>query len=100
MALSAPTRLNALRGFRPANLTHRKSAARLTVSAGTVIPFPSTAAAHAQLIVVVEFTSLDGRTLQAIGGGDTLADAIAFAQDSCPTDAIWQPIGWNDLYGD
>ena len=100
MTLSAPTRLNALRGFRPANFTHRKPAARLTVPAGTVIPFPSTQAAHAQHILMVEFTSPDGRTLQAIGGGDTLAAAIAFAQDSCPTDATWQPISWTDLYGD
>jgi hypothetical protein len=38
--------------------------------------------------------------LQAIGGDDTLAAAIAFAHDSCPTDATWQPISWTDLYGD
>ena len=99
MTLSAPTRLNALRGFGPANFTHRKPAARLTVPAGTVIPFPSTEAAHAQHILTVEFTSPDGRACRAIGGGDTLADAIVFAQDSCPTDATWQPISWSDLHG-
>ena len=59
-----------------------------------------TLTAHAQHILMVEFTSPDGRAWQAIGGGDTLADAIAFAQDSCPTDATWQPISWNELYGD
>ena len=100
MTLSAPTRLNALRGFRPANLTDRGPAARLTVPAGRVNPFPSTQPSHGQHILMVEFTSPDGRTSQAIGGGDTLADAIAFARDSCPTDATWHPVSWNDLYGD
>jgi hypothetical protein len=99
MALSAPTRLNSVRGFRPADFAHREPA-RLAVPAGTAIPFPSTQAAHAQRTLMVELTSPDGRTWRAIGGGDTLADAIAFAQDSCPTDATWQPISWNNLYGD
>jgi hypothetical protein len=100
MTLSAPTRLNSSRGFRPAGFTQRKPGARPTIPAGTVIPFPSTQAAHAQHILMVEFTSPDGRASQAIGGGDTLAAAIAFAQESCPTDATWQPISWTDLHGD
>ena len=54
----------------------------------------------AQQVLMVEFTSSDGRTWQAIGGGDTLADAVAFARDSCPADGCWQPIRWNGLYGD
>jgi hypothetical protein len=72
----------------------------LTVLPAVVIPFPSTEAAHAQHILMVQFTSADGRAWQAIGGGDTLADAIVFARDSCPTDATWQPISWSDVYGD
>jgi hypothetical protein len=47
---------------------------------------------------MVEFTSPDGRTSQAIGGGDILAAAIALAQDSCPTDATCHPVSWNELY--
>ena len=85
----------ALRGLRPADV-HR----RPTAPAGTVIPFPSTQAAHAQHILCVEFSSPDGRGWQAIGGGDTLADAIAFAQDSCPTHTTWEPVHWHDVYGD
>jgi len=84
MTLSAPTRLTA----------------RSTVAAGTVIPFPSTETGAAHHVLIVSLSSSDGRTLQAIGGGNTLAAALAFARDSCPTDAIWQPIGWTDLYGD
>jgi hypothetical protein len=81
MALSASIRLNPARGLRP------------------VIRFPSTHAA-AQHVLSVEFVSSDGRTWQAIGGGSTLAAAIAFARDGCPTDTTWQPVRWNDLYGD
>lgn len=99
MTVSAPTRLNPLRGFRPATFTHR-GPARPLVPEGMVTPFPSTEAGHAQHILMVEFTSPDGRAWQAVGGGETLADAIAFAQDSCPTNTTWQPIRWNDLYGD
>lgn len=58
------------------------------------------AAAVAQLSIMVEFGSPDGRTWHAIGGGDSLAGAIAFAHESCPTDTTWQPTCWNDLYGD
>lgn len=68
--------------------------------ATTVIPFPSTRAAGRQHLVTVDFTSPDGGVWQAVGGGDTLADAIAFARDSCPTHTTWQPTRWNDLYGD
>jgi hypothetical protein len=49
---------------------------------------------------MVDFASPEGRTWWAVGVGHTLADALAFAQDSCPTDTTWQPIRWNDLYGD
>jgi len=80
MTLSAPTRLNPRRSFGPANVTRQ--------------------GAPAQRILMVEFVSPDGRTCQAVGGGDTLADSVAFARDSCPTNATWQPIRWTDVYGD
>jgi hypothetical protein len=48
---------------------------------------------------MVDLASSDGRSWWAVGVGDTLAEALAFAQDSCPTDATWQPISWKDLYG-
>jgi hypothetical protein len=51
-------------------------------------------------ILKVEFVAADGRTWTAIGGGENVAAAIAFARESCPDDAAWQPRTWNDLYGD
>ena len=60
----------------------------------------ATAAAVSQVVLMVDFSSPEGRTWWAVGVGDTLADALAFAQDSCPADTTWQPTRWNDLYGD
>jgi len=54
----------------------------------------------AQSVLMVDLASPDGRTWRAVGVGDTLAEALMFAQDSCPAETIWQPVGWNDLYGD
>lgn len=78
MTLSAPARVSSLRSFRPGSLTRKR----------------------ARLLLVVEFSSPDGRVWQAIGGGETLEDAIAVARDGCPAGASWQPVRWNDLYGD
>jgi hypothetical protein len=73
----------------------------MSLSAPTaVIPSRSTEAAPAQSVLMVDLASPDGRTWWAVGVGDTVAEALAFAQDSCPTDTTWQPISWNDLYGD
>jgi hypothetical protein len=49
---------------------------------------------------MVDFSSPEGRTWWAVGVGDTLAAALLFARDSCPTDTAWQATRWNDLYGD
>src|SRR5581483_3074737 len=100
MTLPAPTRRNPLRSFRPANLTRRNPASRLTEPAGTEMPFSSREAARRQHILMVVFTSPDGCIWQAIGGGDILAEAVAFARDSCPADATWRPISWSDLDDD
>jgi hypothetical protein len=56
--------------------------------------------APAQRILAVEFRSPEGRCWSAIGGGATTAAAIADARQACPGDTTWNPVGWNDLYGD
>lgn len=98
MTPPALTRLNRLPGFPAAGTSHHIE--RAGPPHRTVTPFPPTPAAPTQHILSVEFVSPDGRTWQAIGGGNTRAAAIAFAQDSCPADTTWQPIRWNDLCGD
>lgn len=64
------------------------------------LPLPSAQRGDVQHVLMVEFAAPDGRRWQAIGGGDSLADAIAFARDSCPAGATWRPSGWSELYGD
>ena len=53
-----------------------------------------------QRILAVEFRSSDGRSWNAIGGGDTVVAAIVYARESCPDDATWDAVSWNDLWGD
>lgn len=61
---------------------------------------PAAAAGPGQVVLVVDFTSPEGRNWWAVGVGDNLADAIEFAHGSFPTDTTWRPLDWNDLYGD
>jgi hypothetical protein len=61
---------------------------------------PTAPAAPEQRILSVEFRSPDGRHWHAIGGGDTVAEAIIFARESCPNDATWDIVGWEDLFAD
>ena len=93
MTLTAPTRLNQPRSFQATRLGRAGSEA----PARTVPAIPAT---PSQVVLMVDFISPERRTWWAVGVGDSLADAIAFAQDSCPTDTAWQPTRWNDLYGD
>jgi hypothetical protein len=66
-------------------LTHRRR----------VTPSPA-----AQVVLMVDLASSDGRSWWAVGVGDTVAEALAFARESCPTGTTWQPTRWDDLYGD
>lgn len=96
MTLSAPTRRRRLRIFPSAEITSIERAGS-PAPEGTLSAAP---AGSGQVVLMVDFTSPEGRNWWAIGIGDNLADAIAFARDSCPTDTTWRPVDWNDLYGD
>jgi hypothetical protein len=53
-----------------------------------------------QHVLAVDFRSPDGRLWHAIGGGATVAAAISWARESCPSGATWNVDGWSDLYGE
>ena len=55
--------------------------------------------AHSQIVLNVVFESNDGERRSAVGGGDSLDDAIAFARDSVPRDRNWRVIRFRELYG-
>ena len=53
-----------------------------------------------QRIFSVEFRSPNGESWRTIGGGNTLAEAILWARESCPLGTTWEPVAWEDLYGE
>jgi hypothetical protein len=40
-----------------------------------------------------------GHEWRALGGGATVAEALAFAVESAPSQRRWTPVAWQDLYG-
>jgi hypothetical protein len=42
----------------------------------------------------------NGETWSAIGGGETLEDALEFAVASAPTDTRWCVVRWTPLFGE
>jgi hypothetical protein len=69
-------------------------------SNGKLMRLPVAPTTPEQRILAVEFRSPDGRSWNAIGGGDTVAAAIVYARESCPDDATWDAVSWNELYGE
>jgi len=57
---------------------------------------------HAATRHVFEVTLLadDGAEWQALGGGATVNEALAFAVASAPAGRNWRPVYWHELYGD
>jgi hypothetical protein len=53
-----------------------------------------------QAVLQVELAAPDGSRFTAIGGGDTVAEALTFALASAPDGVAWEPVRWTDLYGD
>jgi hypothetical protein len=66
------------------------------------LPVPereSTAERFNAYLLNVDFESPDGRDWTAIGGGESVAEAIAAARGSLP-EGSWSVARWNHLYGD
>jgi hypothetical protein len=72
------------------------------VPAGRMRPRPRRPAANgaSPLVLRVDFVSRDGSRWSALGDGASLAEAVAFARESCPAGPDWQPVGWEQLLGD
>lgn len=56
-----------------------------------------TGAAH---VLAVKLAGPRGERWSAIGVGDTVETALAWARDSAPGGTSWLIGGWVDLYGD
>jgi hypothetical protein len=51
-------------------------------------------------VVRVQLASPSGARWSAIGGGETVGEAVAFAIASAPADTTWHVVGWSDVFGD
>ena len=51
-------------------------------------------------LVAVELAAIDGARWSAVGGGETLEDAIDFACQSAPTRRVWRVVRVADFYGE
>jgi hypothetical protein len=50
-------------------------------------------------LLKVTFEAADGERRSAIGGGESIPDAIAAARDELP-DGVWTLVRWSPLFGD
>jgi hypothetical protein len=48
----------------------------------------------------VTFEDPDGERRSAIGGGDSVPEAIAAARDELPPRSNWMLVRWNPVYGE
>jgi hypothetical protein len=100
MSVMLTTRSKGLPDDTDENTADHPAGPPLPAPNGKLMLLPVAPAAPEQRILAVEFRSPDGRYWNAIGGGATVAAAIIYARESCPDDATWDAVSWNDLYGD
>jgi hypothetical protein len=55
---------------------------------------------QAPCVVMVELEASNGRRWSAVGGGDTLEEAVDVARRSAPEGYDWRVVRVEDLYGD
>jgi hypothetical protein len=60
----------------------------------------SRAATRSSFILLVILEDGRGERWTAVGGGETLDDALAFAVGSTPAGTRWRVARWSHLYGD
>ena len=51
-------------------------------------------------LINVEFVAPGGESWAAVGGGESVAEAVAAARDALPLGPDWDVERWSDLYGD
>ncbi len=52
------------------------------------------------LLLMIDFRTTDGHEWSAVGGGESVAEAVEVARRALPLGRDWQLAGWNELYGD
>jgi len=80
-------------------LHRRQPSAKAPVLALVPEPSPLPASEFPPLLLMVDFRSADGHEWSAVGGGESVAEAVELARASLPAGHDWQLAGWNELYG-
>lgn len=52
------------------------------------------------MTITVSLEGPNGERWTALGGGECVGDALAFAVASAPAGTAWRVVGWADVYGD
>ena len=60
----------------------------------------STRVVFNRYLLNIDFEAPGGEQWSAVGGGETVADAIVAARDALPFGYDWDVVRWNHLYGD
>lgn len=76
----------------------------MTAATAYALEFPTAAETAAGRfnahLLNVTFENADGERSSAIGGGESVPEAIAAARDELPADVHWTLVRWNPLYGE
>jgi hypothetical protein len=82
----------------PRTYNRRAAGARRDCSERLRVVEPTGSTSSSAYVLNVTLRNDVGDEWRAVGGGGTLAEALAFALESAPA-GRWTPVAWQDLYG-
>ena len=73
----------------------------MSLTVDDLVPLrPDTAGRFNAYLLNVDFEAPGGEQWSALGGGESVAEAIVAAQDALPAGPAWRLSGWNHFYGE
>ncbi len=81
----------------PAPLSLRRRHEAVATQAASIASDPDR---FNRYLLNIEFRGPSGEEWSSVGGGETVADAIASAREALPLGVEWDAVHWNDLYGE
>jgi hypothetical protein len=72
---------------------------RLELAAAPAPVPPAKPSPFSSFLLVVDFRGPDGAEWSAVGGGESVVEAVEIARQSLPPGREWTLAGWNELYG-
>jgi hypothetical protein len=72
----------------------------VSVALDNLIPLRDKPGRFNAYLLNVDFEAPGGERWSAVGGGESVTEAIAAARDALPAEPAWSLSAWNHLYGD